>query len=103
MKWNHPAAWIYVCLAMALSVPCWGMGFCAPPSPRLREFVANSKIVFLGVVCQAHEDADGNGTTEFHIRHVFKNDPLLGRKKIVYLPFALPSPKKGPSRYLLFA
>jgi hypothetical protein len=53
----------------------------------------------MGDVCQVHEDFQGNSTTEFHVRHIFKTVPLLGRRKIVHLPRALPS----SSPLLIFA
>jgi hypothetical protein len=79
------------------------MGFCCPPqSPTLREMAGESKVILLGAVCQAREDGRGGGTTEFHVEHVFKSDPVLGGQKVVHLPILI-EPDDGPRQFLLFA
>jgi hypothetical protein len=85
---RHLSAGAFLRLAMVFSFPGWNMGFCCPPAldPPLREMIESSKIALVGDVCQVHEDDQGNGTTAFHVRHVFKTDPPLGRKKIIHLP-----------------
>lgn len=87
------------------SVPLFACSFCGDGYARrqtLREKFAEAKVVAVGVLKNPVARDDGTGTTEFHVTHVLKSDPALGKTTVIVVPRYLPVVGDTPPDYVFF-
>lgn len=94
---------------LLITLPARACSLCegsAQLSPTFRQEAAlpMAKLILHGTIANARTTAGGvSGQTDFHIKNVLRNDPVVKGKTMLVLPRFLPiNDKDNPPHYLLF-
>jgi hypothetical protein len=97
-------------LVLLAALPCpapacslCGVNLQQLPTFRQEAAQPHARAILIGTAQNPTVKPDGTGETELQLKHVLRNDPVLGDRKVVVLPRYLPvTDKKDPPRWLVF-